>query len=621
MKKTVHFFLIAALLGGMPWSAWAEDSVANHDETTDEPAATPPQGHFWNKLFDFNKKEQTAARKPTYPVRVEVDNNNIRTLVDTHLPLIMQQQLEDLDEEQIGFLADEAPEQVQTMLQTEGYFNGTVSLSHSGKEYVVHIVPGPRTHVENVSVSITGAILQDNDLSSYYKNALENWALPVHDPFTQSNWSSSKTSVLSAVVRKKYPLATIQTSRAAIDPNKNLADLSLTIDSKQPIYFGPIEVSGAQRYPESVVLGMAHFTPGAPYDLDQLLDYQQALEQDSHYGSAIVQADLKNLQGDRVPVKVKVNEAKRQKFELGLRYDSADGFGVRTGYDHYNLFNRGYVGSVLLDTDKYDTSFGFGLSQPRNSNGHFWTTNVNYQRSTTQNLEKKALSSGVWYVRDKNNVDSRLGMEYITESSHISNGPDLGHSNALMLTASWKKQNIETQLRPANGYYVEGKIGSTLGSLVSSTAMFRTYATAGYYYTPEQKKYGTWVLRGQFGYARANNDANMPSSLMFRTGGASSVRGYEQDGIGIHGPNSSVLPDRVLGVASVEYQIPVYKDFAAALFHDAGSVSHTFGDMKWKQGTGVGVRWFSPVAPFSFDLAYGHDDKKWRWHISLGTRF
>lgn len=622
MKKTVHFILIAALLGGLSWPAWAEEKGDGYPEADREPTDTPPENRLLHKLFLFKQNEQELVRKPLYPVRVETGNNSLKTLITKHLSLITQQKQEDLDAEQIGFLAEEAPGQVQTILQTEGYFNATVNVKHSGNEYVVQITPGPRTHVKNVSVSITGDIAEDDNLSLYYKNALENWALPVNDPFTQGHWSDSKTSVLSAVVRKKYPLAAIQASRATIDPQKNQADLMLTIDSRQPIYFGPIEVSGAQRYAESVVLGMAHFAPGEPYDLDQLLDYQQALEQDSHYGSAVVQADLNHLQGNRVPVKVTVNEAKRQKFELGLRYDSKDGFGARSGYDHYNLFNRGYVGSVLVDHDKYETTFGFGLSQPRQNNGHFWTSNINYRRSTTQNLEKKTLSGGVWYVRDKNASDARLGLEYMSESSRISyGGPDMGHSNALMLTATWKKQNIETQLRPANGYYVEGKIGSTLGRLASSTSMFRTAATAAYYYTPEQKKYGTWIVRGQFGYARARDDASMPSSLMFRTGGASSVRGYEQDSIGIAGPNDSVLPDRVLGVAGIEYQIPVRKDFAVAVFHDAGSVSHTFNDMKWQQGTGMGLRWFSPVAPFSFDLAYGHNDKKWRWHISLGTRF
>lgn len=394
----------------------------------------------------------------------------------------------------------------------------------------------------------------------------------------------------------------------------------MTVDSKQPIYFGNIEVSGNERYPISVVTGMAQFSSGMPYDLDQLLDYQQALEQDSHYANAVVQADFDHLQNDHVPILVKVSEMKKQQFTLGMRYDSKNGFGLRTGYDHYNVFGRGYVGSTLLDTDRYETNFGFGLSQPRNSDGHFWTSNLNYKYSTVQHLQTRSLSSGLWYVRDRNSIDSRLGLEYITESSSIEHGPDIGHAYATMLTASWKRQNIQTQLHPFNGYYVEGKIGATAGKLASSATMQRVTAQGGYYYTPENKKYGTWVMRGQIGYVHTGDEVNVPSTLMFRAGGANSVRGYEQDSIGIHGPRGSVLPNRTLAVASIEYQIPVYKDFDLALFHDAGSVSKSFSDMKWEHGTGFGLRWFSPVAPFAFDIAYGHHDKKWRWHISLGTK-
>ena len=52
-----------------------------------------------------------------------------------------------------------------------------------------------------------------------------------------------------------------------------------------------------------------------------------------------------------------------------------------------------------------------------------------------------------------------------------------------------------------------------------------------------------------------------------------------------------------------------------------GDAAVNFKKMTMKHGTGLGVRWFSPVAPFAFDIAYGHQDKKIRWHISLGTRF
>lgn len=114
---------------------------------------------------------------------------------------------------------------------------------------------------------------------------------------------------------------------------------------------------------------------------------------------------------------------------------------------------------------------------------------------------------------------------------------------------------------------------------------------------------------------------NIPSILMFRTGGASSVRGYELDSIGLDFDKNTVLPDRTLAVASAEYQYPFMKDFAVAVFHDAGGVDDSFKRITFRHGTGLGLRWFSPAAPFSFDIAYGHHDKKVRWHISLGTRF
>ena len=543
-------------------------------------------------------------------------------MLEEYLPLITQQQDEELDKEQVGFLAEEAPDNVKTMLKTKGYFNGSVNVQDNGSSYTVAVNPGPRTKIDNVSVAILGDILSDDNLAEYYQKAMLNWQQPVGEYFDQDGWSGSKTSVLSAVTRKKYPLAKLSNTQATVNPNNNTADLNVIVESNRPIYFGDFEITGTRRYPENVVAGLARFKPGAPYDLDLLLDFQQALEQNGHYSGASVQADFDRLQGDRVPVKVNVTEVKRHKLETGIRYDSEYGLGGRIGYDYYNLFNKGYIGSVVWDMDKYETTLAAGISQPRNSEGKYWTTNTSYNRSTTQNLEKRALTSGIWRVRDRNGIESRLGIEFITEDRKVPDtNYDLGRSHATMLTASWKRQNIETELRPENGYYLDGKIGATLGNFLSSTTMARATARAGYFYTPENKKLGTFIVRGQAGYVYAREGEDVPSSLMFRTGGASSVRGYELDSIGLAGPNNSVLPDRALLVGSLEYQFPITKSVSGAVFHDVGDAAGNFKRMSMKHGTGLGVRWFSPVAPFSFDVAYGHQDKKLRWHISLGTRF
>ena len=591
-------------------------------------AADLPRAEDYEPIPGFKQGGQSeqAAKvgklTPKFPVKIETKNSEVKSMLEEYLPLITQQQDEELDKEQVGFLAEETPDNVKTMLKTKGYFNGSVNVQDNGSSYTVTVNPGPRTKIDNVSVAILGDILSDNNLAEYYQKAMANWQQPVGEYFDQDGWSSSKTSVLSAVTRKKYPLAKLSNSQATVNPNNNTADLNVTVESNRPIYFGDFEITGTRRYPENVVAGLARFKPGAPYDLDLLLDFQQALEQNGHYSGASVQADFDRLQGDRVPVKVNVTEVKRHKLETGIRYDSEYGLGGRIGYDYYNLFNKGYIGSVVWDMDKYETTLAAGISQPRNSEGKYWTTNTSYNRSTTQNLEKRALTSGIWRVRDRNGIESRLGIEFITEDRKVPDtNYDLGRSHATMLTASWKRQNIETELRPENGYYLDGKIGVTLGKLLSSTAMARATARAGYFYTPENKKLGTFIVRGQAGYVYAREGEDVPSSLMFRTGGASSIRGYELDSIGLEGPKNSVLPDRALLVGSLEYQFPITKSVSGAVFHDVGDAAGNFKRMSMKHGTGLGVRWFSPVAPFSFDVAYGHQDKKLRWHISLGTRF
>ena len=610
---TIMIKLTTPLLLALSFFPSAHALAADHTENKAE-------GSILTK--NKNTNTESVKLKPKFPISIDTQDSEIKDMIEEHLPLITQQQEEVLDKEQVGFLAEEAPDNVKTMLRSKGYFNSKVSLTEKNGGYTVHIIPGPRTKISNVSVAILGDILSDGNLAEYYRNAMSNWQQPVGSDFNQDDWESSKTSVLSAVTRKGYPLAKLGNTQATVNPDTATADLNVIVDSNRPILFGNFEITGTQRYPEQIVSGLARFQPGMPYDLDLLLDLQQALEQNGHYSGASVQADFDHLQDDRVPVKVSVTEVKRHKLETGVRLDSEYGLGGRIAYDHYNLFNKGYIGSVVWDMDKYETTLAAGISQPRNYRGKYWTTNVSYNRSTTQNLEKRSLSSGIWHVRDRNGIDARLGVEFLVEDRKIPDTDyDLGKSHATILTASWKRQLLNSELHPENGYYLDGKIGTTLGKFLSSTVLTRASARAGYFFTPENKKIGTFIIRGQAGYTVARKDAEVPSGLMFRSGGASSVRGYELDSIGLAGPNGSVLPERAVFVGSLEYQLPFTRTLSGAVFHDMGDVSTNFKHMTLKHGSGLGVRWFSPLAPFSFDIAYGHSDRKIRWHISLGTRF
>ena len=571
---------------------------------------------------DGKEIELAKPSELQYPILVETADKQATEMLNEHLPLIVQQQMNNsIDAEQIQFLVEDTPKDAKNMLDTLGYFNATVSVTPKDKGYAIKVELGSRTKIESVTLNLAGPILDDEKLGEYYANAMEGWTANVGEPFLQDTWSSSKSSAVSGVRRKKYPLAKMTHSKATIDPAQNSAKMEAEVNSNQAIFFGELIVKGTQRYPESIVHKLSKFKAGDPYDSDQIVDLQNALEQDSHYSGVFVSPKFDQLQGDRVPMEVTVQEVPRQKFDAGLSYDSEEGPGMRLGYEHYNVLNRGYVGSSFMSYNKYEQSFGVGLSQPREVNGSYNTASINYKNSTVQKVKTKAWSAGVWHVKERDRSEMRLGLEHYRDDSFVENGPDYGVNYATMLTASWRYNTIETKMRPQHGYYFYGKVGSTVGNLLSSSSMQMAKADAAYYFTPEKKKYGTFIVRGQGGLVNVSDERNAPQSLLFRTGGANSVRGYEYESIGIRGFEDAVMGGKVMATASLEYQLPIKQDYALAVFHDVGGVSNSIGDFTLKHGTGIGGRWFSPFAPIAFDLAYGHDDQKIRWYIGLGTQF
>ncbi|MBQ9182767.1 MAG: outer membrane protein assembly factor [Neisseriaceae bacterium] len=550
------------------------------------------------------------------------DNSKMADLFKEHLSLYARQKTPNMDADQLAFLVQETEKEVDQMARTEGYFNSQTNVLENGNRYDIQVALGKRTIVDNVILVLDGKVLEDEELPAFYHDMFAEWQIKVGDPFRQEDWASNKSAVLKTVQKRKYPLAKITESHAKIDKEKNTAELSVIIDSGALVRFGDVSIDGVKRYPESIPRNLAPFSHGTVYDFDKLADYQENLEQDGHYGTVAAYADLENVSEDFiVPVKVNLVEVPRQKVDIGLQYDTLDGVGTRLGYTHYNMFKRGYTGSAVLSANRYEQSLGLGIAQPRDDRGHFYTSSINLKNKELQGLETKTLAAGLWKARVRGNIDSRVGVEYYLEDARIKDGEKLGTSYVTMVTASWKSNRIQTKERPANGWYFSGKVGSTLGTALSTANVQRVTADAAYYFTPEQKKYGTFIAKGGAGYVHTDNQAKVPSELLFRIGGIDTVRGYETESIGIPGENGAVLGGRAMANWGLEYQYPIYKNFALALFHDAGDVKNRFQDLKFKHATGTGVRWFSPFAPLSFDIAYAHDTKDIAWYITLGTRF
>jgi translocation and assembly module TamA len=127
-------------------------------------------------------------------------------------------------------------------------------------------------------------------------------------------------------------------------------------------------------------------------------------------------------------------------------------------------------------------------------------------------------------------------------------------------------------------------------------------------------------LRGEAGWVIADSTEGVPQSMLFRTGGATSVRGYNFESLGVK-QNNTVFGARSLIVSSAEYIHWILSDIGIAAFIDAGNAGDDVRSLHPALGYGLGARIKSPVGPFRLDLAYGRDDRTVRLHFSAGVSF
>lgn len=81
------------------------------------------------------KDDQTGKLKPKFPVKIDTQDSEVKEMLEKYLPLITQQQDEELDKEQVGFLTEEAPEHRKPCSEPKGLiFNSNVNIQDHGEK-------------------------------------------------------------------------------------------------------------------------------------------------------------------------------------------------------------------------------------------------------------------------------------------------------------------------------------------------------------------------------------------------------------------------------------------------------------------------------------------------------
>jgi translocation and assembly module TamA len=587
---------------------------------------------------DGKTDKDRPAKRDAFTVDVR-GPEDVRDYLKLHLEIQRYRELDDLGATEISRLMVAAESNARELLGTLGYFTPTLTLelnetpesTKAPREIVITVSPGEIAKVSNVQISYAGAIADDTSAEAQRDSIRTDWALRAGQPFTQQAWDSAKTTALRSLTAKRFPTGTIEISRAEVDADRSEARLSATYQSGPAYKFGPLVLRGIQRYDPDGARRIARLPSGQDYDQQKLLDAQQRLASSGYYDSVFLTLDTDSGNPLAAPVIAQLREAPLQKVVMGVGFTTDNGPRLSIDHIHNQVPLLGWRAVSRLSVDQDIKSLSTELNAIPDDRGWRWFTGA----------ELKSEQSGSYVVDSgrlrggRNKSSDHIDRSYFLQYDYAQNRGIDAPPSASAVTANWgwTGRYFDDNSAPTRGYglALEVAAGYTLTGM--QTPFTRTYARwlgvvpLGSAEDKEGRaRRSRLQLRVEAGAVSAKDNAQIPSTLMFLTGGDTTVRGYSYKQIGTVRTDGQIVAGRYLGVLSAEWQRPfVYKDkltaWESVVFVDAGAVADKPGELKPKVGLGVGARWRSPVGPVQADLAYGVDSKRFRLHFRLGFTF
>ncbi|KNH10091.1 Outer membrane protein [Candidatus Burkholderia brachyanthoides] len=553
---------------------------------------------------------------------VDIDApRSVKSLLKDHLDPSRFTKRDDISDDQFEFLVTAAPKDVRDLVATDGFFTPVVRIDVTtdgdGKRKVkLSVDPGPQTKVASVQLYFTGAVTTEDPTQ---ENAAR-FAFSVNegDSFTQSSWDDAKNAALQALQSKRYLGAKITRSQARINPRTHIADLSVTFDSGPTFTLGKLDVSGTKRYPAWIIDHVNPIQPGEVYDVARINELQRQVQNTPYYASVAIDTDSDVNKPNETPLHVKVSEYPYNSIRYGVGYATDTGFHIQGAYSYLDTFGHAYPFTI---SGRLDQTQQYGRVQLAMSpDSHGWVNAVFGSYTITDVSSTKIYSGrvGVQRSRSRQNIDTTFSLTFYDDRL-TQNLPNPSTARALVPAWSWVRRDVDDLLFPRRGNIIRAEAGFAVKGVMSDQTFARLY-TSAQQYVPITKN-DLFVFRTEFGGVLTGGALNtVPASLLFRAGGANSVRGYSYLSIG-NNVAGSILPTKYMMTGSSEYQHWFTHDWGGAVFFDIGAAADNWSERVFMPGVGVGARWRSPVGPVNVDLGYGLKNKSIKPYLTLGIAF
>jgi len=452
--------------------------------------------------------------------------------------------------------------------------------------------------------------------------------LGVGKPFKARAVVDAQKEILRGLKGKGFPFPKVEEPRVIVDHAIQSVSVTYQIDPGPQAKFGPTELTGIGSVDEAYVRRKIPWKEDDLFDADLFEELRRRITGSGLFATVRISTAERLDERGRLPVTVALTERKHRSVGAGVSYKTDEGPGVKLSWEHRNLFHRGErlglsatISNFTLSAEgvfrkpeflRDDQSLRLSLRLAEDDTDAYTSRYAESSVSIDRNLTKKI----------------RIGAGLGLKTSKVTQLGDEESFTLLSLPLYFERDTSDDLLDPGRG----GRLALQVtpfddpfgGNLPFAKGSLRYRHYLQLLRTPSVVMAGG-VHLGAIEGAERNE---IPADERFYAGGGGSIRGYAYQSVA---PLSGVDPigGRSIIELSLEFRLKLTQRFGLVTFLDGGNAFTTktpdFGEsLLW--GTGLGLRYYTPIGPLRLDVAFPLDrregvDDSFQVYVSLGQAF